>query len=137
VNSRGATKINREEAAQTRFPVLKYFGRIYRMDPLIGDLLEQFESARSNAWYRRQVLMLVLGGLTMVRIAVSILSLVIATAVSVGMAYAAFFHTGQWHGSAVGMLGSFNCLLLLLLLVHVLCGDPQRGRCTASFGPLP
>src|SRR6185503_15392463 len=81
-------------------------------------LVEEFQRGRSDLWYWRQTAKLILGGLTLIRIAVSILSLAIATAVSVGMAYAAFFHTAAWHGSVGGMLGSFSCLILLLSLIQ-------------------
>ncbi len=54
----------------------------------------------------------------MFRIVVSALSFALFVAVSGLMAFAAFFHTSAWHGGAVGMLGSYSCLVLLFLLIQ-------------------
>jgi len=56
----------------------------------------------------------------MFRIAISLIcvAVVVAVAVAVGMALATLFHTPAWHGGAVGMVGSFSCLVLLLLLIQ-------------------
>src|SRR5689334_10863769 len=91
--------------------LLEFFGRTPGTEPLIGDLFEQFQNGQSDLWYWRQVLMLILGGSTMFRIAISLICVAVVVAVAVGMALATLFHTPAWHGGAVGMVGSFSCLV--------------------------
>jgi hypothetical protein len=98
--------------------LIEYFGCGPRVEHLIGDLFEEFQCGRSDLWYWRQALTVLLGGPTVFRIAVSILSLALVVAVSGLMAFAAFFHSAAWHGGAAGMFGSFTCLILLLLLIQ-------------------
>lgn len=44
--------------------LLRHFADPYRRDALLGDLQEEYERGRSAAWYRRQVAVAILAGMS-------------------------------------------------------------------------
>ena len=56
----------------------------------------------------------------MIRLTVTLLSLAFFVAVTIRMALDGFFHPADWH-AAIGMIASFSCLTILLLLIQA-CG---------------
>ena len=53
----------------------------------------------------------------MIRLTVTLLSLAFFVAVTIRMALDGFFHPADWH-AAIGMIASFSCLTILLLLIQ-------------------